>query len=70
MGYRYAAPNITWAELSTANEDRPAYTVDGLKLAITEGTEPNGEELEFPMPIWQISSGDLDDLVGFIQTLS
>jgi cytochrome c oxidase subunit 2 len=70
MGYRYDVPNITWPELSIANEDRPAYTVDSLKLAITEGTEPNGEQLEYPMPVWQISSGDLDDLVGFIQTLN
>jgi cytochrome c oxidase subunit 2 len=40
-----------------------------LKQAITEGVDPAGDELNQFMPRWQISAGDLNDLVNYIMTL-
>ncbi len=65
----YEVPNITWPELSTQSSDRPAYTEETLKRAITQGIGSDGDPLEYPMPRWQMSNSDLDDLVAFIKTL-
>lgn len=62
-------PNITWPVLTTASDARPAYDEQAFKRAVTQGTDPSGSELESPMPVWQISAGDLDDLLAFIKTL-
>jgi cytochrome c oxidase subunit II len=42
------------------------YTEEALKAAITDGVEPDGETLEFPMPRWSMAGEDLDDLVEFL----
>ncbi len=69
MMQSYDVPNITWPELSAKDTDRPAYTVETLKGAIAEGLDPAGNPLEYPMPRWQMSPQDLNDLVSFIMTL-
>ena len=45
------------------------YTDETLKKAITEGVEPDGEELDPFMPRWSMSDQDLEDLVSFLKTL-
>jgi cytochrome c oxidase subunit 2 len=67
----YNVPNITWPELTGPDPDmeHPPYTEETLKRAITQGLDPGGGELEYPMPRWQMSAQDLNDLVGFIKTL-
>jgi len=42
---------------------------EDIKRAITEGIEPDGESLEWPMPRWTMSDDDLDDLLEFLKTL-
>jgi cytochrome c oxidase subunit 2 len=69
MMQRFDVPNITWPELTMQGQDHPPYTADTLKQAITEGIDPAGDELNQFMPRWQMSAGDLDDLVNFIMTL-
>ena len=69
MMYTFNVPSITWPVLTSPNEDRPAYTENTFKKAITAGIESNGDQLEAPMPIWQMSDSDLNDLVAFIKTL-
>lgn len=69
MMQRFDVPNITWPVLTMQGQDHPPYTEDTLKQAITEGIEPSGDELNRFMPRWQMSSGDLNDLVDFIMTL-
>jgi cytochrome c oxidase subunit II len=59
-------PNITWLELTA---DDPPYTEDTLKRAITQGVDPAGDSLKYPMPRWQMSDPDLNDLASFIKTL-
>ena len=70
MMYRYDVPNITWPELTSDTSDRPAYNEESLRTAITEGIGSDGDDLEYPMPQWQMASRDLDDLVAFIKTLN
>jgi mono/diheme cytochrome c family protein len=69
MMQTFEVPNITWAELTEEHMDHPPYTEETLKQAITQGIEPNGESLEYPMPRWQMSDRDLNDLVSFMKTL-
>jgi len=68
MMTRYDVPNITWPELTGATYT-PPYTAETVKQAITKGLDQAGEKLKAPMPQWSMSTQDLDDLVGYIQTL-
>lgn len=45
------------------------YTDEDIKRAITEGIEPDGKPLDWPMPRWTMSDEDLDDLLEFLKTL-
>jgi cytochrome c oxidase subunit II len=69
MMYSFEVPNITWPALTSPGGDHPAFTEDTLRKAITTGIEPDGQRLEAPMPVWQMSDNDLSDLVKFIRTL-
>jgi hypothetical protein len=50
-------------------EDHPPYTEETIKRAISEGVDPDGEPLDWPMPRWSMSDEDLDDVVNFLRTL-
>lgn len=67
----YHAPNITWPVLSGPDPDmqHPPYTVTTLQRAITEGIDPGGSPLDYPMPHWQMSQSDLNDLIAYLMTL-
>jgi cytochrome c oxidase subunit 2 len=69
MMQRFDVPNITWPMLTAPGQDHPPYTEDTLKQAITEGIDPAGDQLNQFMPRWQMSAGDLNDLVNYIMTL-
>jgi len=45
------------------------YTDEDIRRAITEGIEPDGEPLDWPMPRWTMSDEDLDELLEFLKTL-
>jgi cytochrome c oxidase subunit II len=45
------------------------YTEETIKKAITEGIQPDGSVLKNSMPRWNMSEGDLDDLIGYLKTL-
>ena len=62
-------PDITWPELTGPHEHHEPFTEETIKQAITDGVEPNGEELDFFMPRWQMADEDLDDLIEYIKTL-
>lgn len=70
----YEAPDIryhTLAEEDHADEHdgHPPYTDETLRRAITEGIDPAGEALDWPMPRFSISPSDLDDLIAYLKTL-
>jgi mono/diheme cytochrome c family protein len=69
MMQTFEVPNITWPKLTGPHTSHPSFTVDTVKQAITKGLDPAGHPLEYPMPIWQMSEKNLNDLVTYIQTL-
>jgi hypothetical protein len=71
----FVAPDVRYKTLTSeemeheGEEVHPPYTDETIKQAITEGIEPNGEPLDWPMPRWSMSDEDLDDLLAFLKTL-
>ena len=68
--------NLTWESLtkpygSTKADGRrhPAYTERGVELAITRGTDPAGNKLLNVMPRYQMTSGDMADLIAYLKRL-
>lgn len=69
----FVAPDIryttlTAAEMKQGGEEHPAYTDETIKRAITQGVDPAGKPLVWPMPRWSISEADLNDLLAFLKT--
>ncbi len=72
----FVAPDIRYKTLTSEmmgqaeGEGHPPYTDETIKRAITQGVDPAGKPLEWPMPRWTMSTEDLDDLVAFLKTLN
>ncbi|SFM60393.1 c-type cytochrome [Methanolobus profundi] len=68
-------PDITYDSLTSEEhemedgEEHEVFTDESIKVAISEGVEPSGEELDLAMPRWQMSDGDLDDIVEYLKEL-
>jgi cytochrome c oxidase subunit II len=70
----FEAPDIRYSTLTEedhgdAHAEHPPYTDEDIKRAITEGIDPAGEPLEWPMPRWTMSAEQLDDLIEYLKTL-
>jgi cytochrome c oxidase subunit 2 len=65
----FVAPDIRYQTLTKAHEDMPPFSDEDIKRAITLAVEPNGDPLEWPMPRWNMSADDLNDLLVFLKTL-
>lgn len=67
----FTVPDIRYSSLTGEDPDmeHPPYTDETIKRAITEGLDPAGHELEWPMPRWAMSNQDLDDLIAYLKTL-
>lgn len=64
MGMRSVeAPDIRWSAL------QDEFTPETFRLAVTQGQDPNGTELDPDMPRWQMSNDDLADLIDYLKTL-
>ena len=72
----FVSPNITYQNLTSPEGMLEpdggrghTYTDETIKRAITQGVDPAGEPLQWPMPRWRMSERDLDDLIAFLKTL-
>lgn len=69
----FTAPDIRYSTLTagemTHGEEHPPYTDETLKRAITQGLDPAGDPLDWPMPRWSMSEADLNDLITYLKTL-
>ena len=71
----FVAPDIRYKTLTEekmeheGGEEHPPYTDEAIKRAITQGVNPAGDPLEWPMPRWSMSDEDLDDLLEFLKSL-
>ena len=57
------AKDIRWSVL----EDE--FDAEKLRLAVVNGEDPDGTQLNSDMPRWNISDNDLTDLIIFLKTL-
>ncbi len=57
------AKDIRWKTL----EDE--FDAEKFKLAVEEGKDPDGTELSADMPRWNMSDGDIADLIEYLKTL-
>jgi mono/diheme cytochrome c family protein len=68
-------PNITYETLTSEqhetgeDEGHPPYTDETIKIAIRQGEDPSGEELDYTMPRWDMSDEDVNDLIEYLKTL-
>jgi mono/diheme cytochrome c family protein len=69
MMWSFEAPDIRYSTLTAGHDEEQPYTDDLIKRAIMKGIDSEGVRLELPMPVWQISEADLNDLVEFLKTL-
>jgi mono/diheme cytochrome c family protein len=51
------------------DDGHPPYTDETIRRAITQGIDPAGNPLEWPMPAWNMAEDDLDDLLAFLRIL-
>jgi len=73
---QFSAPNITYSNLTDPRgmlmpdgTRGPFYTDAEIHKAVTQGTDPEGSRLEWPMPQWQLSAGQWGDLLTYLKTL-
>ena len=73
MGRSIEVPDIRWEALTSeehgAEMEHESYTEETIRQAITQGVDPAGEPLNWPMPRWSMSEEDLDDLIEYLKTL-
>jgi len=72
----FEAPDVRYKVLTeprrgpeAGHAEHSPYDDATLRRAITEGVDPAGAALEFPMPRWQMSGEDLADLIAYLKTL-
>ncbi len=57
------AKDIRWSVL------QDEFDAEKFRLAVVEGQDPDGTQLNSDMPRWNISDEDLADLIDFLKTL-
>ena len=57
------AKDIRWSALQSE------FDAVKFRLAVTEGQDPDGTQLNTDMPRWNIGDDDLADLIAFLKTL-
>ncbi len=69
MMWTFDAPDIRYSTLTTASGNETSYNDELIKRAITQGVDADGKRPEYPMPVWQMSDSDLNDLLDYLKTL-
>ncbi|HEX3094286.1 MAG TPA: ABC transporter substrate-binding protein, partial [Candidatus Angelobacter sp.] len=68
--------DVTWNTLTRTRETdkalerrRKAYDLNSLRKVLREGVDPEGNELGITMPRYQISDGDMNSLLAYLEQL-
>jgi mono/diheme cytochrome c family protein len=71
----YAAPDITYANLTDPQgmlepdgSRGPTFTDASMRTAVTEGVDPEGDHLLWPMPRWNLTDAQWADLLAYLKT--
>jgi mono/diheme cytochrome c family protein len=66
-------PDIRYSALSSSRSEDgttvPGWTERDIARAIREGIEPNGERLEAPMPRWEMTDAEVNDVIAYLKEL-
>ena len=69
-------PDITWEHLADPEghdhqfgRSHPAFTEDSFAAAVSRGVDPAGNRLDPTMPRYDLSKGDLADLIAYLKRL-
>lgn len=72
----FTTPDITYANLTDPNGmiepdggRGMTYTDDGIRRAVIDGVDADGEDLAGVMPRWQLADKDWDGLLAYLKTL-
>jgi hypothetical protein len=72
----FTAPNITYANLTNPKgmlqsdgSRGPTCTGAGIRKAVTQGIDPEGDRPAWPMPQWRLTGQEWGDLLTFLKTL-
>ena len=73
---QFTSPDITYSNLTDPQgmlmpdgTRDVTYTDAGLRKAITTGVDPEGSQLEWPMPQWQLTDQEWTGLLAYLKTL-
>jgi cytochrome c oxidase subunit 2 len=65
--------DIRYSTLTTARSEDgttvPAWTDNDIARAIRDGVEPNGQRLKAPMPRWNMTDGEVTDVIDYLKEL-
>lgn len=66
-------PDIRYSTLTTPRSEDgtsvAAWSDADIARAIRDGVEPNGQQLEGPMPRWDMTDAEMDDVIAFLKEL-
>jgi cytochrome c oxidase subunit II len=66
-------PDIRYSVLSSPRSEdsttAPGWTDRDIARAIRDGIEPNGEQLKAPMPRWDMTDAEIDDVIAYLKEL-
>jgi len=72
----YAAPDITYGNLTDSQgmldpdgTRGPVFTDASIRTAVTEGVDPEGDHLSWPMPRWNLADAQWSALLDYLKTL-
>jgi mono/diheme cytochrome c family protein len=65
--------DIRYSTLTTSRSEDgttvPAWTDNDIARAIRDGVEPNGQRLKAPMPRWNMTDGEVTDVIDYLKEL-
>ena len=72
----FVAPDITYGNLTDSRgmlepdgTRGPVFTDESIRTAVTEGVDPEGDHLSWPMPRWNLSDAEWAALLSHLKTL-
>ncbi len=72
----FTAPDITYGNLTDPNGmvepdgmRGQTYTDAEIRTAVIRGNDPSGERLAWPMPRWNLTDAEWNDLLSYLKTL-